>query len=76
MVTGEKADQKWPEGDDIAAALQLPGLRLHLKWVEQVIETSIWFKQTATVHSVSPHAWVISTINLTTAELSQPQFGF
>lgn len=53
MVTGETTDQKWPEGDDIAGDLQLPGLHLHLKWVEQVMETLIWVNQTGTVHSVT-----------------------
>lgn len=52
MVMGEKAEERWTEGDDIAGALQLPGLHLYLKWVEQVIETLIWLKQHS-VHSVT-----------------------
>lgn len=51
--SGEKAEERWTEGDDIAGALQLPGSQLYLKWVEQVIETLIWLKQPGTVHSVT-----------------------
>lgn len=52
-VTGEKREERWAEGDDIAGALQLPGLHLCLKWVEQVIETLIWLKQPGAVRSVT-----------------------
>lgn len=51
--SGEKAEERWTEGDDIAGALQLPGSHLYLKWVEQVIETLISLKQPGTVHSVT-----------------------